>query len=222
MRHIGIFLSCILPLWCSAYTYQVGVIGDLTSIAKPAAAHHHYHYLISRDLRKQGYDIRVINYSSFTENKTDTLLPRFQKMIERDCPDILIIAVGILDALAKTSFDKVICNLSETIEYAQQHHIPVLLGSVDISAVDLEDKEYTEQFVQIYETWKNHPNVSIFPFLCRSISINFNYTEEHIFPTQAGHQFIAEAIKPFLIPLLDAIHPPIRPNSIEEGAPSES
>lgn len=199
-----LFYICLFPFSCLALTCHIGVIGDSISVPYPADPNESYHYLITQELRQQGYDVRVINYSTGCSG-TDTLSLRFEEMLEEDVPDILIIALGVNDAYVKKPYHSVVSKINKAVQKAKELHIPILIGSVDVSGIGWKGQMYNNNFIHLYEFWADDPYVSVFPLLTRSITLDRSLSFDKVHPTAEGHRLIADTLKPLLIPLVDEI-----------------
>jgi acyl-CoA thioesterase-1 len=208
-----VFFICLaiffIPLISEA-TIKVGLIGD--SICCPYSVYYYpiypnqcIDYLLERDLDKEGYAVRIINYS-VSGSTTETGLSRLKEMIQTDKPQILIIALGINDANHKFSFEKIKGNLSDMIKLASNQQIKVLLGSVDASNMPWRSysKTYLANLKGVYEDLRNeYPGIILFPFLSQQVTMDADFhVGDHVHPNREGLQLIANVIKPILRSIL--------------------
>lgn len=192
---LNIFLlNALMCLSISAFACMpVGVIGDSISVPIPIMASEAYHAILAKE-----YNWRVINYS-YGGAKTDDLMKRLKHMVENDKPQLVIICLGVNDAIAGTSFEVIYNRLVEAIVFLKENRIPLLIGSVDVSSVNWQGPLYTKNFHLIYD-WirEKYPEVRVFPFMVSEYFTDTSYhchSQDRLHPNVKGHREIAQAIK---------------------------
>lgn len=209
-------ILCSASLFAQPSMVKVGVIGDSISHPHPVHPYQAYHYLLERDFDKEGLPIRVINYS-MGGSTTETAKERLKEMLKEDKPQILLIALGINDVWHQFSVEQIENNLKETIELAQDNHIPVLLGILELyAAPGVPSEKYALEFQEMGERLQeDYPELNVFPFLTTDMLTDPSYaTYDVIHINEKGHQLVAEEIKPVLRPLIRKM---IKANSLPKA-----
>lgn len=195
MTRLLIFLLTILfPFSISSVTV-VGIIGDSISIPYPIMPAEGYHAILAKE-----FDWRIVNYS-IGGSSTKSLMSRLQRMIQSDKPQILIIALGINDALTGVSLNDTFKNLCQAIEYATAENILILVGITDLSSVKWAERNYRSQFKNVYYWAKiKHPQIELFDFLTQEIISNplYLYGGNGCHPNTQGHEKIADNMRQLL------------------------
>jgi len=177
----------------SLSAYTVGIIGDSISMPSPVSKEEGWPYLLEKR-----YNWHVIN-CSVGASTTDSLMTRLVDLHDGHAPDMVIITLGICDALYGYPMDRTRQNLQKAISYCIKNNIQVLMGIVDISYLGwhCEDYgiEYSKNFRQVYYTLKTSfkGKLKLFPFMTYDIESNYCF-EDHFHPNASGHAIIAEEI----------------------------
>jgi acyl-CoA thioesterase-1 len=114
---------------------------------------------------------------------------------------IVVLAIGINDGLRGVPIPTVERNIATMIEHAQARGVRVLLCAME--APPIGGVSYSLEFHRLFTRLKDRFNVPLVPFfligLIGNDSIDLNDT---LHPNAAGHRAIADAIWPYLRPML--------------------
>lgn len=153
--------------------------------------------------RHQG-SIRVINnYQGATT--TETAYSRLEAILKEQTPDILIITLGINDALSfQRPINDVYKDFEKTINLAHVYGIPVIVGRIQLTAYHhiIKDIHYEISFEMMYDRLSKDLGVTLFPFLYKEFIFDSSNTFDGIHPTLKGQEIITnnldEVLKKFL------------------------
>lgn len=145
-------------------------------------------------------ELRVINNfkgSTFVESAYS----RLQVILETEIPDILVITLGINDALSgRFSADKIYNDFAKVIELSHSNGIPVVIGKIDFNMyhLTLNNSLYEENLMNIYKRLEDNYNITLFPFLHRLFIVDLTNTSDGFHPTRKGQRIIAENLNKHL------------------------
>lgn len=113
------------------------------------------------------------------------------KWISKSKPDMILLLLGSNDGLRGLKTSETEKNLNQTIEWAQNQKIQILLGQLYMPPNY--GKKYTDDFAQIYKSVAKKNKVPLLGFLLEEIAgkPEFNLADG-IHPNEKGHQVIAE------------------------------
>jgi lysophospholipase L1-like esterase len=130
---------------------------------------------------------------------TDLALARLQPDVLDDDPRIVIVCLGGNDGLQGVPIDKTFANLMQIVESIQQRGALVVLVGVRSASV-------TDQYDKRFRALARQKGCVFVPNILRGILSDPSLRSDQIHPNDAGYriiaQRIAEAVKPFLTPLL--------------------
>jgi acyl-CoA thioesterase-1 len=158
-----------------------------------------YPALLQERIAESGHNQRVINAGVSGDTSTEALR-RFDASLVPDA-EILILAIGINDGLRAVPVSTVERNISAMIERAQARGIRVLLCAME--APPLDGLNYTIEFHRMFSRLSDRFNVPLVPFfLINIIGTDGWDLDDTLHPTANGHRVIADAIWPYLRPML--------------------
>ena len=160
-----------------------------------------YPSLLQERIAEEHRDYRVINAGVTGDTSTEALR-RFDAALVPDTT-IVILAIGINDGLRGVPVSTVEQNIASMIERAQAREIAVLLCSMEAPPVGPGGFSYTIEFHRLYTRLADRYRVTLVPFFLIAIvgndELNLN---DSLHPNAAGHRVIADAIWPYLRPML--------------------
>ena len=158
-----------------------------------------YPALLQKKIAAEGRDYRVVN-AGVTGDTTSDALRRFDTAVVPGT-EIVILAIGGNDGLRKVAVSTIEQNISTMIERAQGRGIDVLLCQME--APPLAGLSYTLDFHRLFARLADRYKVPLVPFFLLGILgndvLDLNDT---LHPNAAGHKVIADAIWPYLRPML--------------------
>ena len=158
-----------------------------------------YPALLQERIADAGHNQRVINAGVSGDTSTEALR-RFDASLVADA-QILILAIGINDGLRAVPVSTVERNISTMIERAQARGIRVLLCAME--APPLGGLNYTIEFHRMFSRLSDRYNVPLVPFFLINIIGDDGWDlDDTLHPTANGHRVIADAIWPYLRPML--------------------
>jgi acyl-CoA thioesterase-1 len=158
-----------------------------------------YPALLQQKIASAGHDYRVMNAGVSGDTSSEALV-RFSGALIHDTR-ILILAIGINDGLRGVPIATIERNISTMIEQAQTLGIKVLLCGME--APPIGGLGYTIEFHRMFTRLADRYKVPLVPFFLIGILGNDRLdVDEGFHPNAAGHKVIAEAIWPYLRPML--------------------
>jgi acyl-CoA thioesterase I len=114
---------------------------------------------------------------------------------------ILVLAIGINDGLRGIPIETVDRNLSTMIERAQARGIKVLLCAME--APPVKGFSYSVEFHRLFISLSERYHLPLVPFFLLGIITNEGLDlNETLHPSATGHKVIADAVWPYLRPML--------------------
>ncbi len=155
-------------------------------------------------LREGGRPIRVINAGVSGETIAQGLA-RLPGVLEKR-PDILVVALGVNDGLRGLPLEPAEAGLRQIVERARHAGVRVLLVGMRVAPGP--DPEYARRFAGIYPRVAADFRVPLVPFLLEGVAgrpeLNF---PDRLHPTAAGHERLAQNVRPHLEMLLAELAP---------------
>jgi len=158
-----------------------------------------YPVLLQRRLRQSGYDYRVVNDGVSGDTSTEAV----RRVDQAFTPDtkVMILALGINDGLRGMPTNTLEQNLGTIIQRAQSRGIAVLLCGME--APPLKGFSYSLEFHRVFTRLAERYKVTLVPFFLIGIVGNPDLTLDDLaHPNAEGHKRIAEALWPYLEPML--------------------
>ena len=165
-----------------------------------------YPYLVEQKLKAQGFlAIKVVN-AGVSGSTTASALSRL-KWYLRDCPDILLLALGANDGLRGLPTVQIKDNLAATIKLALSKGIRVILAGMKMPPNYGED--YTLQYEKVFLELAKEYGITFIPFLLEGVAGDPKLNlPDGIHPNERGHQIISELVYKTLVKLVNT--PPSR------------
>jgi acyl-CoA thioesterase-1 len=165
-----------------------------------------YPYLVEQKLKAQGFlAIQVIN-GGVTGSTTASALSRL-KWYLRDCPDILLLALGANDGLRGLPIVQIKHNLAETIKLALSKGIRVIVAGMKMPPNYGED--YTLKYEKVFLELAKEYGIVFIPFLLEGVAGDPHLNlPDGIHPNERGHQIISELVYKTLVKVIN--EPPSR------------
>ena len=198
----SIFLLSLLTLFASSATAadKLLVIGDSLSAAYGIEKRLGWVALLQQRLREQNPDARVIN-ASITGDTTRGGLARLPAALERESPNIVIIALGGNDGLRGFSPQQTRENLRRMIEEARINGAKVLLLGVKLPMNY--GRTFGEKFHRVYLELANEQQVPVVPFFLEGVAETLELMQpDGIHPAVEAQPRILENVWEGLVPLL--------------------
>lgn len=168
------------------------ILGDsLTEgfgVAKEAA----YPAILEKKLHESGKKEWTVVNAGVSGSTTASAVTRM-KWLFKSKPDAVLIVLGANDGLRGFKIEDTTKNLSDSIEYAKQQQVRVILGGIYLPPNY--GKAYTEKFKNMFEVLAKKYNVPFIPFVLEKVAGNPKYNlSDGIHPNEEGHKIIAENI----------------------------
>ena len=160
----------------------------------------HLSTVLERNLRKQGFDVKIIN-GSVSGDTTSGGLNRLNWLLESRNIDIVILCLGANDMLRGTNPDLIRQNLNKILEILRERNIQILLAGM--LSQETYGKKYKKKFDAIYPELANTHKVAFLPFLLEGIALNPKLNlDDGKHPNSEGVKLISKNLENQLINLL--------------------
>lgn len=177
----------------------VVVLGDSLTAGPGLRAEEAYPALLQRKAADAGYPHRIAN-AGVSGDTTADALRRLDRALEPDAT-VLVIALGANDGLRNVPVAQVRQNIAAIIERAKSRGLRVLLCGMDTPPYH--GWEYTLDFHRIFPDLAAEYDVPLMPFLLTGVVGNRDLNlPDGVHPNAAGMRVIADAMWPYLQPLL--------------------
>lgn len=196
-------LAALLLLFSSNYAhaqYTILFLGDSLTEGYGLEEDESFPSLIENKLAENGYDnVRVVN-AGVSGSTSASGLSRLQWYI-RSQPDLMVLSLGANDGLRGLDTEQMAANLSQTIEYAQENGLKVVLTGMVIPPNY--GPEYTEAFARVFFDLASKYEVEFLPFLLENVAAIPELNQaDGIHPNVEGTKIVANTLYEFLKPLL--------------------
>ena len=174
----------------------VAFLGDSLTSGWKLSEGEAYPAIVGRTLTERGRPIRVLNAGVSGETAAEGLA-RLSAVLEHH-PDVLVVALGINDALRGQSLEDTEATLRRAVEQARASGCLLLLVGFHIPEKP-HGPEYARRFGEIYPHLAAEYKVALVPDLLAGVSGH----EELLFPDRLhpnapGHVRLAETLRPHL------------------------
>lgn len=172
------------------------VLGDSLSegygVAKEAAWPAVIEKLLNQQMSSGSTKKWVVVNAGVSGSTTASGIGRIKWLAKRN-PQVLILALGANDGLRGLKVAESQKHLDETIRFALQQNIKVVLGGLLMPPNY--GKEYTAEFKKMYEVLAAKHKVIFVPFVLDKVAGNPKYNlADGIHPNEEGHRLMAENI----------------------------
>lgn len=196
-------LTGVLLLLCSgggAAASTVLFLGDSLTAGYGVAVEEAYPAVVSRLLKADGIDGVTIVNAGVSGSTSAGSLSRL-KWHSRQSPDILFLALGANDGLRGLGVAQMERNLAESIAYAKQRDMLVILAGMEVPPNY--GQSYAEAFRQVFRSLGDRHEIVLIPFLLEGVGgVTELNQPDGIHPNAAGHQIIARHVYPYIRQLL--------------------
>ena len=153
--------------------------------------------ILENDLKKAGYDIRVINGSVSGDTSEDGL-DRIEEYTSRDDIDLIVLGLGANDMLRRINPDQTKSNLRKIIEIIKTKNIDIILAGMKASPTN--GLAYKKKFDDIFPELAEEYDLTLIPFLLKKVALNPKLNQsDGIHPNYEGVKVISKTIKDILI-----------------------
>jgi acyl-CoA thioesterase-1 len=158
-----------------------------------------YPALLGERLKREGYDYRVIN-AGVSGDTTAGGLRRVDWAL-RLKPEIVILELGVNDALRGQKLTAVRANLDQLVSRFQAAGARVLVAGMRLPP-NYGDR-YAEDFYRLYGDVARARNAPFMPFFLDGVGAVAHLNQaDGIHPTAEGYAIVVDRLWPFLVPLL--------------------
>lgn len=183
----------------AAVTPLVVVLGDSLTAGPGLRAEEAYPALLQARSTAAGYPHRIVN-AGVSGDTTSDALRRLDRALEPDAR-VLVIALGANDGLRHVPVEQVRRDLSHIIERAQSRGLRILLCGMETPPTY--GWQYTLEFHRIFPDLAAQYSLPLMPFLLTGVVGNPDLNlGDGAHPNAAGMRVIADAMWPYLEPLL--------------------
>jgi acyl-CoA thioesterase-1 len=170
----------------------VAFLGDSLTSGWKLSENEAYPALIGRSLRERGRPIRVLN-AGVSGDTVAQGLARLDRVLAKR-PDVLVVALGINDALRGQSLEAAERDLSTIVERGQGSGARVVLVGLRIPDAP-HGAEYAARFADLYPRLAAARRLPFVPFLLEGVAgmrdLNF---PDGLHPNAAGHTRLAHNV----------------------------
>ena len=180
-------------------TPVVVVLGDSLTAGPGLRPDEAYPALLQQKAAAAGYPHRIVN-AGVSGDTTSDALRRLDRALEPDAR-VLVVALGANDGLRHVPIDQVRGNLAAIIERGQSRGLRILLCGMETPPSY--GWQYTLDFHRIFPDLSAKYQIPLMPFLLVGVVGNADLNlGDMAHPNAAGMRVIADAMWPYLEPLL--------------------
>ncbi|HZP37899.1 MAG TPA: arylesterase [Methylomirabilota bacterium] len=210
MRGLTALLLVVLPLAACAPALAaepagrpgapvIVAFGDSLTAGQGVAADRTYPALLAARLEREGYDYRVVNAGVSGDTSAGGL--RRVDWALRLRPEIVIVELGVNDALRGQKLAAVHANLDRIVARLQAAGARVLLAGMRLPP-NYGDR-YAEEFHRLYAEVARARRVPLMPFFLDGVGgVPRLNQADGIHPTAEGYAIVVDRLWPHLVPLL--------------------
>jgi acyl-CoA thioesterase-1 len=164
---VSIFLLLLVATSTAAAERTILVVGDSLSAAYGIDRDRGWVALLRQRLASRGFDYRVVN-ASITGDTTRGGLSRLPAAIERDRPDILVLALGGNDGLRGFAPAQTRDNLAQMIDLGREAGASILL--LGIRLPENYGRVFGEKFHRVFLDLAAQTQVASVPFFLEGVA----------------------------------------------------
>ena len=195
---LAALLACLTAPACAGERVIVA-FGDSLTAGLGVPAEQAYPALLAARLRAEGYLYRVVN-AGVTGDTTAGGLRRVDWAL-RLRPEIVILELGVNDALRGQDLGSVRANLDQLVERFQSAGARVLIAGMRLPPNY--GARYSADFQRLYEDVAKKRRAPLMPFFLDGVGGNPRLNQlDGIHPTVEGYRIIVDRLWPHLRPLL--------------------
>ena len=197
---VALGLPSILSASVGAQERVIVAFGDSLTAGLGVTAEDSYPARLGARLRAEGYSYRVVNAGVSGDTTAGGL--RRADWALRLRPDVVIVELGVNDALRGQDLSAVRGNLDQLVARFQSAGARVLLAGMRLPA-NYGDR-YGAEFRQLYEEVARMRSAALMPFFLEGVGGNPRLNQlDGIHPTAEGYRLIVDRLWPHLRPLLN-------------------
>ncbi len=180
---------------------KVILFGDSLMAGYGLPKEHHLSLVLENNLKKDGFNIQVIN-GSVSGSTSSGGLNRAEWSLSDPGIDLIILGMGANDMLRGIQPDETKKNLEQIIEIAKNKEIQIILAGM--IAPTTHGAKYKNDFDAIYPKLSKKHNLLLIPFLLEGVALDPSLNQQDgIHPNKKGTIKISENIKKSIIAILD-------------------
>jgi acyl-CoA thioesterase-1 len=192
-------LHLVAPAPASAQERVIVAFGDSLTAGYGVAPEQSYPALLAERLRREGYDYRVVN-AGVSGDTTAGGLRRVDWAL-RLRPEIVILELGVNDALRGQSLASVRANLGQLVARFQAGGARVLVAGMRLPPNY--GTRYAEDFHRLFGEVARARNAPYMPFFLDGVgAVPRLNLPDGIHPTAEGYAIVVDRLWPYLQPLL--------------------
>jgi acyl-CoA thioesterase-1 len=185
-----------------AHGPAIVALGDSLTAGLGLDADQAYPALLERQLRSEGFTLRVVN-AGVSGDTSAAGLRRAEWAMDGDVR-IVIVALGGNDGLRGLPADQMKQNLVEIVSMARARGIAVLLTGME--APPNFGSTYTAQFREVFVEVARDFDLAFMPFLLAGVAADSELNQaDGIHPNPEGARIVAAGVRAALDPLLPAL-----------------
>jgi len=187
------------PAALAAEERVIVAFGDSLTAGLGVDAGRTYPALLGERLKREGYEYRVVN-AGVSGDTTAGGLRRVDWAL-RLKPEIVILELGVNDALRGQRLTSVRANLDQLVSRFQAAGARVLVAGMRLPP-NYGDR-YAEDFHRLYGDVARARNAPLMPFFLDGVGAVAHLNQaDGIHPTAEGYAIVVDRLWPFLVPLL--------------------
>ena len=195
----ALVLAALLAAPAGAQERVIVAFGDSLTAGQGVPAQQAYPALLAARLRAEGYPYRVVN-AGVSGDTTAGGLRRVDRAL-RLGPEVVILELGVNDALRGQDLDTVRSNLHQLVERFQSAGVRVLIAGMRLPPNY--GARYGVAFQRLYEEVARKRGAALMPFFLDGVAGDPRLNQpDGIHPTAEGYRLIVDRLWPFLRPLL--------------------
>ena len=172
---------------------KVVLFGDSLMAGYGLPNEYHLSVILEKNLKSEGYDIKVINGSVSGSTSSGGLNRAEWTLSEADI-DLMILSLGANDMLRGINPDETKKNLEQIITIALNKNIKIILAGM--IAPTSYGFNYKKSFDKIYPDLSKKYNLSLIPFLLQGVALNPDLNQsDGIHPNERGILIISKTLK---------------------------
>ena len=172
---------------------KVVLFGDSLMAGYGLPNKHHLSVILEKNLKSEGYDIKVIN-GSVSGSTSSGGLNRAEWTLSEANIDLMILSLGANDMRRGINPDETQKNLEQIITITQNKNIKVILAGM-MAPTSL-GFNYKKSFDKIYPDLSKKYNLSLIPFLLQGVALNPDLNQsDGIHPNEQGVLIISKTLK---------------------------
>jgi len=195
----ALVLAALLAAPAGAQERVIVAFGDSLTAGQGVPAQQAYPALLAARLRAEGYPYRVVN-AGVSGDTTAGGLRRVDRAL-RLGPEVVILELGINDALRGQDLETVRSNLHQLVERFQSAGVRVLIAGMRLPPNY--GAGYGATFQRLYEEVARKRGAALMPFFLDGVAGDPRLNQpDGVHPTADGYRLIVDRLWPHLRPLL--------------------